>query len=130
MNRMRQLRFWLRSLFQKRKLDAEMEEEMRFHVEMRTAANIDFGMNREEARYAALKKFGWLESIKERCREERGVPWIDKSIEDIRYAIRGLLKSPGFTLVGVLTLTLGIGVNLALFALLNDQLLRPRPVLH
>ena len=65
MNRVGQLRFWLRSLFQQRKLDTEMEEEMRFHVEMETAANVDSGMNREEARYAALKKFGWVESIKE-----------------------------------------------------------------
>ena len=58
MNGMSHLRFWLRSLFQKRTLDSEMEEEMRFHVEMETAANVESGMNREEARYAALKKFG------------------------------------------------------------------------
>src|SRR5438094_10601570 len=103
---------------------------MRFHVEMETAANIDLGMNPEQARYAALKKFGWVESIKEECRDQLRVNWIENSIQDLCFALRMLGKSPGFTAVSVLTLTLGIGVNLALFALLNDQLLLPRPVSH
>src|SRR6266511_578691 len=99
MNWVRQLRFWLRALFQKRKLDAEMEEEMRFHIEMRTAANIDSGMNPNEARYAALKRFGWVESIKEECREQRTVSWIENSLKDLGHASRMLGKSPGFTAV-------------------------------
>src|SRR6266487_5210716 len=127
---MRQLRFWLRSLFRKGRLDAEMEEEMRFCIEMEVAANLDSGMGQEEARYAALKKFGWVESIKEKCREQRGVRWIENPLRDIRHAIRMLGRSPGFAAVAVLTLAIGIGVNLALFALLNDQFLRPRPVLR
>src|SRR6266542_2139588 len=130
MNWIRQLRFWLRSLFWKRQLDQELEEEMRFHIEMRTAANIDSGMDPDEARYAALKKFGWMESIKEECREQRTVSWIENSLKDLGHASRTLGKSPAFTAVAVLTLVLGIGVNLALFALLNDEFLRPRPVLR
>src|SRR5438876_2106842 len=123
MNHLRLLRFWLRSLFQKAKLDAEMEEEMRFHIEMETAANMDSGMDRDEARRVALKTFGWTESIKEKCRDQRAVSCVEGLVRDVRYAIRMLGKSPGFTAVAVLTLALGIGVNLALFALLNDQFL-------
>jgi len=130
MNGVRQLRFWLRSLFHGQRLDAEMEEEMGFHIEKDIAANMDGGMDRDEARFVALRTFGGIESIKEDCREDRGVSWIENAVKDVGYAIRMLGKSPGFTTVVVLTLTLGIGVNLALFALLNDQLLRPRPVLR
>ncbi|PYK96576.1 MAG: hypothetical protein DME19_19245, partial [Verrucomicrobia bacterium] len=82
MNWWRKLQVRLRALFQKRKLDAEMDEEMSSHIEMQTQENIDAGMNAEEARYAALRQFGWVESIKETCRERRGVNWIEHLIQD------------------------------------------------
>src|SRR6266508_4998206 len=128
MNWFHKLRRRSRALFQKEKLDARMDDAMRSHIEMQTQENIEAGMKPDEARYAALRQFGWIESIKETCRDQRGVSWIENLERDLRYEARQMLKNPGFTTVAVLTLTLGVGVNLALFAMLNELMLRPKPV--
>ncbi|MDB6037864.1 MAG: hypothetical protein JWM99_1705 [Verrucomicrobiales bacterium] len=120
----------LRALFQKQEFDVRMNEEMRSHIEMQTQENIEAGMEPQEARYAALRGFGWIESIKRTCREQRAVGWLENLGQDVRLGIRLLIKTPGFTIVTILTLVLGIGVNLLLFALLDNEFLSPRAVLR
>ena len=81
----------------------------------------------EEARYAALREFGWAESIKETCREQRGVLWLEQFVQDVCYGLRTLRKNPGFTAVAAATLALGIGVNTAIFSIISSVLFSPLP---
>ena len=124
------MKLWrrLHSLFHKEKLDAEMSEEMRAHLELQTEENIARGMSPEEARDAALRSFGGVEQIKERARDLRSFVWLENLARDASLAVRALRKSPGFTSVVVLTLALGLGVNTALFTWFNAVAFRPLPV--
>ncbi len=118
----------LKSIFQRRRIEADMAEEMRLHLELQTEVNLKAGMPPDEARYAAQRQFGNVASIQEQARDQRGWVWLESVGRDIRFAVRSLWKTPGFSLVVILTLALGIGTNTAVFSVVDALLLRALPI--
>jgi putative ABC transport system permease protein len=117
----------LRSLFRRRDVEAEMAEEMRFHLEQRAADFAADGLPPDEARLAAQRKFGNTASLQEIARELRGWGSLERLGKDLQFAARQLVRAPGFSLLAILTLGLGIGANTSMFSVLNGIVLKPLP---
>src|SRR5438309_9899674 len=128
---MPRLRAWfsrLVGLFQKDKRDAEMAEEMQSHLDLLIERNIAAGMLPHEARNAALRQFGGVEQTKEIAREQRVWRWGDEFLQDLRFGARMLRRTPGFSILAILCLTLGIGTNAAALSWIEGILIRPYPL--
>jgi putative ABC transport system permease protein len=121
------LRLRLRSLFGRTRIEAELNEELQYHLDREIQRAIDAGMNPEEARYAALRSTAAIEQRKEECRDARGVRWLEDSMNDARFAIRTLRKVPAFTVTVIAALAFCIGINTAIFSIVDTVLFRPLP---
>lgn len=120
----RDLTIRLRNLFRRRTVEPELDEELRFHIEREVEKLVARGRSRAEAIREANLAFGGLSQIKEECRQARGVEFVETTIQDFRYAIRGLWHSPGFALTAMSTLALGTAAVATLFTLTNALFFR------
>src|SRR5258708_12798319 len=115
------------SLFRRRRLENDMDDELRSHLEMAVELNVRKGMSGEDARREALKSFGGVEQTKENYRDQRGLPMIDTTLQDLRFGLRMLRPSPGFSMLAILCLTPGIGANPAFVTWSQSILFCPSP---
>lgn len=121
----------LAAMFRRRRLEDDLDDELRSHLEMAVELNVSKGMSPEDARCEALRGFGGIEQTKDRYRDQRGLPMLESIFQDLRFGLRMLRRSPGFSILAILCLTLGIGANAAVFSWIEGTLFRPYPaVVH
>src|SRR5271154_3503932 len=123
----RRLRHWFHLLTFRREFEDGMSEELRFHVEQFADDLVSRGVTPDEAARLARIEFGSLHNVKSDCREARGLHLADELSRELRYAVRLLRKTPGFTVTALLTLAICLGANLTIFAVMDSILLRPLP---
>jgi predicted permease len=115
------------ALFRGRRLEVDLDEELRSHLEMSIELNLRKGMSPSDARREAIRAFGGVEQIKELYRDQRGLPIVETALQDLRFGFRMLRRSPGFSILAIVCLTLGIGANAAVFSWVEGILFRPYP---
>src|SRR6266581_283388 len=115
------------AFFRRRRLEDDLDEELRSRMEMAIELNLRKGMTAEDARREALRSFGGVEQTKEIYRDQRGLPMIETMLQDLRFGLRMLRRGPGFSILAILCLTLGIGANAAVFSWIEGLLFRPYP---
>src|SRR5690348_8039369 len=120
----------IRNVFRSNAVSHDIDREMAFHLAERTDQLSASGMKPEEARREARRRFGNYGLLKERTRERDRAPWLDTLAGDVRYALRGFRSTPGFALVAIVSLALGIGANTAIFTLIDAVVLKSLPVSH
>jgi predicted permease len=123
----RWLKLWLTAMFRRDRADADLEREMRFHIERETELNVARGMRPEDARRTALVAFGGVAQAKEAVIDERRTVWVEQMISDARYAVRVLLRRPAFAIVAIATIALSIGATTAIYSLVDSVLFRSIP---
>jgi hypothetical protein len=119
----------LASVATRRAQDERLREEIEEHIALQTEENLRAGLSPVEARQAMLK-FGGVEAVKEEYRAERGLLFIENLLQDARYAVRSLLRTPGLTVFVIITLALGIGITSSIFSMLDALIFRPYPIPH
>ena len=119
--------FRIATLFRERSMRRELNDEMQAHIQMLTDENLERGMTEREARSAALRSFGGVDLVHESAGRERGIPMLERILQDVKFGFRVLRRDRNFALLAIITLALGIGANTAIFSLVNAVLLRPLP---